>query len=822
MQNSINTRLSVRNLAGCRYRDTCRNGQKGALMIVLIVALVVLSALSGGLVYIFSSSTLNPVSGMYTQRAYYNAEAGLRYMKANYVWAVDKLVLSSQTLTLPGGGTANVTVTGLTGTFVPATATVTASSGSTITISGTFPSASQSLPQFFKRDDGSNTIYRYTGISGAILSGVYPAFSFTSGGITTVASATITSKGTFKNVSRTITSIWPVTDSVEKPNGETTLNVNNWEISPYTELPADILAQVSNALSTIASWFHIDIAALTPMQILQWMADIPGWLLYPAPDCAGGRSSWSYYSWGNFQEASIDGNEAIQTNVYANRFFLRYLPNGDGNFYNDAWVHGGQKLSYDAQAKIKVGGLLSRQYLVGLSVRADSHSNSQLFNPVAVDQFGISYAMGHNNQFRLPTDNDPYIVFWRSVGNSFKLIAYKKLTDAEGAVVEDIYFSDDMSSIENGWTHPINTHCASCGWTVAASDRGQSRNGYLIWTSGDSILVGFYPWIILQRTFIDNPIPASVPAATLSFWYKKRTVAPTSWRNWIPAEVRIAPVGIADGAGGKINGSEFTPTDTWQQMLISLDNTQLNFIRAGGRIQFFVQTPPGSILTLTTCPPGSPCSADFLIDDVVIKSIKLADWATLGVRVRETSSPSRSNEFEIFYGSTAPNGTTSRTTSLDINRAAYPRFADGITVANWLPQSPINTITTTTDDKFTLVSSDPNTSTATANPWYWWYDSDGNYTTAANGASYPTSSARITEDNCSYTLTTSGGGSLETNAVIKTSGINCRTTDTMSYTACTDEFALHVYSPNTYNTFFDDIFVQTTAGTPLYNPGIQY
>ena len=215
MYNSMNSKPSVRYLVGCR-QHTFRNGQKGALLVVLIITMVVLSLLSGGIVYIFYSSTLNPVSGNYAQRAYYNAEAGFRYVTALYRVAGDKTVFNQyatpQTITLPGdGGTVAVSVTTPT-TFATATAAVSGSNLVLSGINGTFPPG----PGFFTKS-GYSTVYRYTGINTAggttTLTGIFPT-GFTGGAITTKEQTTITSKGTFGNgfwnVSRTVAYSWPL------------------------------------------------------------------------------------------------------------------------------------------------------------------------------------------------------------------------------------------------------------------------------------------------------------------------------------------------------------------------------------------------------------------------------------------------------------------------------------------------------------------------------------------------------------------------------------------------------------------------------------
>ena len=221
MHEAMNTKPSIRNLVGRRYRHTFRNRQKGALLIGLIITMVILSALGGGMVHIFSSSTLNPISGNYAQRAYYNAEAGFRYVTALYRVAGDKTVLnpyinSPQTITLPDGGTAVVSVT-LPTTTATATAAVSGYNLVLSGISGTFPTA----PGFFTKN-GIATVYRYTGINSVTVSGIttttltgiFPT-GITSGAITTKEQTTITSQGKFGGgfVSRTVKYTWPLSAS---------------------------------------------------------------------------------------------------------------------------------------------------------------------------------------------------------------------------------------------------------------------------------------------------------------------------------------------------------------------------------------------------------------------------------------------------------------------------------------------------------------------------------------------------------------------------------------------------------------------------------
>jgi prepilin-type N-terminal cleavage/methylation domain-containing protein len=63
-------------------------GQRGAMLVTLIAAMVVFAALGAVMIGMFGSSALNQVAGNNSQRAYYLAESGFRYAASRYI-AVD-------------------------------------------------------------------------------------------------------------------------------------------------------------------------------------------------------------------------------------------------------------------------------------------------------------------------------------------------------------------------------------------------------------------------------------------------------------------------------------------------------------------------------------------------------------------------------------------------------------------------------------------------------------------------------------------------------------------------------------------------------------
>lgn len=756
------------------------NRQRGALLMGLIAAIVIVSALGAGLIYIFSSSNLNPISGNYAQRAYLNAESGFRYLTALYRVDGNQSLfnVTYQNLSLPSGGT--VTVYGTTpNDEATATATVTGSTLNLTILSGTsFPAA----PGIFKI---GNTSYRYTGKSGNTLSNIrpWPLTGFTEGStvLTAVQQTKITSTGTFGggfwNVSRTINYVWPlsgtmgpVNDGDRPPDNQ---DVTKFIYSKLNKDGSDLIAAIVNAFRNLIALFTGKPAAsITGVDVMRWWFEDQGRAIYPSSGCGYLAESWGLYNW--------DSDESAIKATMADRFFLPY----NYNFLTE-WQTQDSRLNYDGQTKIKVDGWLAKQYLVGLSVRADTQCWSG-GKPVSIHQYGISYAKGHNNKFYLPNSYDPFIVFWRSVGDTFRLIAYKKLAVGDG-VIEGLSFFDDMETDPNGWTAEKTGHSPLPEWSTSQSySSSHSRRLKADYQFGDILPVQAR----IKRTV--NFSGAST--ATISFWHKRGSV----WNNSPSAMLQIY------GSGSWHTVRSFTPGADWTKeeppVQVSNADSILWDLGSATEIRFVVQADGGW--------PGR--AAEMYIDDVQIVAQRLVDYATIGVRVREKGTTDNlSNEFEIFYGDTT-SSSGNGTAVVDNNRGSNPRNQ-----TNWMPM-PMSKLTSA-KDRFTVASSvSDNADTAAANPWYW---VNG---TAASSVSYtdPTSGF----DNCTYTLT--NGGSLERSSIIKTSGANCRTTDKIypNYTSgsAPEEFGIHIYSDISFNTWFDDTNILITGRNSAYERPFQY
>jgi|GEM_PF-2117521 len=495
MNNSHKKYLAIGAPVAGRRRRAFLQNQRGSLLIGIIATIVILSALSGGLLYIFSSSSLNPVSGNFAQRAYLNAEAGINYVKALYRNAQSpaegKTLLqtyeSEQTINMPDGGSAEVIISGLESNYVPAEATYVSGANATLTLTpttGSFPDP----PGFFrKRND--QTIYRYTGKTSdngnIILTGISPSVTGTSGVVfVTNEQITIDSQGTVGlglwNVNRKISYTWPLSGSKhgvsDPPPPPDNGNVRNDNPSFLNEILAEGLAAFIN---TIRVLLGMDPSA-SATTVLQWWFNIGGGIA-PSSGCGLLVDSFGLY----YKDGNAIRVDAL-TGTYGGGFFLPFNINNTYPSYRnfgEVWSSQGNRLSYDAQTKIKIDdGWFADRYLVGLTVRADSQCWANALNWVNTPQYGISFAKGHNFKFRLPTSDDIYIVFWRKFSESnYRLIAYKRIGPGEG-IGQTVFFEDDMEyavgETPTAWEVKSIDGSASDAWTMTSASSYSPSHSY--------------------------------------------------------------------------------------------------------------------------------------------------------------------------------------------------------------------------------------------------------------------------------------------------------------------------------------------------------
>jgi len=660
----INTKLSGRMLVDCACRRALCNGQQGGLMIGLIITMVILSSLSAGIVYIFSSSTLNPISGNYAQRAYYNAEAGFRYVTSLYrsgnITEFNTYIAAPKTLALPDGGTVIVQVTA---PIPSATAnTSAAGGGSTLELTNTtgFPS-----PKGFFTIGTANTVYRYTGVSGTTLTGIYPNTGTVASGVTikTKEQVTITSKGTFGsgllNVSRTVNYAWPLSSSGEPDES--------------TDSPA------------------------------------------PGVNPGSPGSNWNAPSAGAFTVDTSTGQPALKLtdqSIYScvsspdTYFSLMSLKWGsDFANFSKSWSGNNKTLSYDAQVKMKLHQLIGdgttyNHYMAGMVFRLGTTGNVE-----DVSTLGVSFLRG-NDGTTWGDDIDyiedsvvpdavqdlPLIVLWQKNGCGMQWIAYKVLSPT---------FDTGNGTLTNaGSPHYVigATSGARARISVNTSDNGVTGSitgvsvAFSTFQDGENLLQ------LTRQSSLSARVDTPISSTSIDY---------DNGRNADHVNVGMA-------AGDLIEGVNSGATATIQSV-----TTAGSWINGNARgTIYFVGTSVGTFLnneTLRIYRTGTIPVATYRVglSDVLTSSNMqyIKDWSTLILRIEEkqategTFSGSYVNNIQVYLGDVNAHGTPTGS-PLDILRLTNPRWSNPAAAGDvqWPPNAGWSLVPLEpTIDHFTLV-----------------------------------------------------------------------------------------------------------------------
>lgn len=421
MENTNNIKRSTRYLIPCTHADQFQKTQKGALLVGLIIVMLIFSILSGAMVYLFSSSTIGAAFANSSQRAYYAAEAGARYVIAQYRHTTPQMTTAqfaalSGTITLPNNnGKAEVTITdSMSGVTVDPTTTSAETKsldvGGTLTVNDAtnFPAKNG----FFKIAGYPSITFRYKTRTGNQLQLVTGQGSTTVNVITgTTVTApkgqvSIISKGFYPSdslTSRTIEYGWLLSGGQQggkkQFHDQFTTNDDNWntaqglgshEVSgeAMNVTPAVPPASGSNytcwrdgnSLWAINTWKDTDE------------------LLKQAWNDAGGCSSYDV-------QVKVSNTEHYWMAGLGFRF--RY-PNS-----SDAYTYGVSFIRH------RLWG-----WIWWTTYYDDIHPDLRIPETLPTGFFGTSYT-------------DPYIVLWQRTGSgvgcagAFKIIAYRKITAAD-------------------------------------------------------------------------------------------------------------------------------------------------------------------------------------------------------------------------------------------------------------------------------------------------------------------------------------------------------------------------------------------------------
>lgn len=766
---------------GRKYCHISQSGQRGALLIGLVIAMVILSALGAGTVYFFSSSVMDPVFSNFAQRAYYAAESGMRYAVSKYRYTTPTMnkvqfiayvnTGGGTTLTFPKNGQAILTAVDnmpLATADVPQSAAnataITLNTGDSLTLVDDTNTAKLPSANGFFQIDGVTGYFRYKERSGNILQKIYgPGMPVTvpAGAAITVPweQVEITSKGYYPTagilgMSRTVEYAWVLSGKGGGPSSDPV----NPDFDP-------------------TQW-HID-KTRTRQGITEYFG--------------GPGGSWGSVVFDTAEDAIrvYSTQSAAQT-----RFILGY----NKEFFYNEWLRQGNYLTYDVQTKIKTWnateGLHLYNYNAGLAFRlwGDSANYTTL---------NASFARGTNVPFDLPNPQNSYIILWRDrQGQQRELLAYKPVTSADGVIVDAdnpaVLFSESLA----GAPYPTETDPltlifwspdpATSWLPVQVTDSTNpeysthpdyATSGFIGGESGNKILTLKEAW------------PTPNMKCDLIFYHKADFAPSTS------GIVELSVDGGTTWLGPVVSyGSNYSTS--WAKVRINIDSYIL------GKESSSYPLPVKIRFKLSQS--AETKTSSWSVDDVSIVTYEnqqyLRDWSTMLVRIRELPAPSgpstvfgandRVNEIQIFYGTTTQHGNVDATprTPLDTNRYANPRCvptydADGNLlpcIGNWPPYDFATLQSSPEFDKFTLVSD-----------WTGWL----------NGAitNFPfTNSEDPNQPPCKFEL--AGSGDYENVSIIRT---NCYVTTT--YPANTNsEIGLTAYGAAVAgNVYFDDFGIGT-------------
>lgn len=419
MENTNNIKRSTRYLIPCTHTDQFQKTQKGALLVGLIIVMLIFSILSGAMVYLFSSSTIGAAFANSSQRAYYAAEAGARYMIAQYRHTTPQMTTAqfaalSGTITLPNNnGKAEVNITdSMSGVTVdPMTTSAETKSldvGGTLTVNDAtnFPLKNG----FFKIAGYPSITFRYKTRNGNQLQLVTGQGSTT---VSVTAGTTVTApKGQVSIVSK---GFYP-SDSLTSRTIE-----YGWLLSSEQQAGKK---QFHDQFNNDDNWNTAQ--GLGSHEVSGGAMNVT-----PAVPPASGTN---YTCW-------RDGNSLWAINTWKDTEEL----------LKQAWNDAGGSLSYDVQVKVSN---TEPYWMAGLGFRFRYPNSSDAYTYgvsfIRHRLFGVViwtfYADDIHPDLRIPEPlptgigyiyTDPYIVLWQRTGSGvgcagdFKIIAYRKITAAD-------------------------------------------------------------------------------------------------------------------------------------------------------------------------------------------------------------------------------------------------------------------------------------------------------------------------------------------------------------------------------------------------------
>lgn len=477
-----------------RFFSTGRRGvlalprsQKGGVLIGLIVTMVIFGFIGAAMISLTNTSTFSQIGGHTSQKAYYLAEAGMRYAASEFLAATDEIAkddvleaLNDETFTMGDDGEFRLKVFPYyftTGTDPKGTKTLKAKFPGSVpagisipTTDGYLKIRNETAPRQYSSYTLNksnitftmvNTLPSYTENSNVLFVGQAKAGTLSRNANLTLSSGS----GAFPLINGTFT-IGTSASLKGSTNDVYVYESRSGDILENVRLSKDInenfpsLTVPANAFITSMKFVRLDSTGTfsqgTPLEATRNISySLPiGWVSGEGDgkkaefiDTFEDLSHWWTGSGeaGKHEIKTVDGSKALAVTGTSSpawdlfgwyeRASLLTLNWGSTEAdLNQSWALSDYLLSYDTQVKIRVNG--QNYYMAGLVFRVDTGGN----------MYGVSFLRANRGVGFLGIDNDripdefcpavsgPMIVLWQDTSSGRKWLAYKELSTTDGVV----------------------------------------------------------------------------------------------------------------------------------------------------------------------------------------------------------------------------------------------------------------------------------------------------------------------------------------------------------------------------------------------------
>ncbi|MFW5975553.1 MAG: hypothetical protein ACOCP6_02210, partial [Desulfosalsimonas sp.] len=454
----------------CRLLQHGRN--RGAALIPIIIAIVIISTIGAVLLSLSSVGTFTPILGNSAQRAYYLAESGYRYAALKFRQGGESTVddINDQTLQVgdnqeftlqlrthklqvtAGGGSDTLNTEAAFG-YVPEFENIEEEKTGYLKI-GDIPAEEHEFSDVSMPDTNSIDFQSAEGTWSAS-SGDQARFAALSTETSDLAEGGDLQVQSDTNAVR----FFPEHNGRFSADGKTyqyaTRDGQNYMLRGITRVDGDWEPPALEDGDEIVLIDFVEVNSTGSYG--QGVFGATRKLTYHVPfsESAGGErfhdtfddmENWEESAQGGHDLEEVDGDSALvvdDTSGIYSRSLIEFNRDADQNVdLEDAWSRAGNYLSYDAQVKIMVDE--EANYLDGISFRLDEEGSyyglSLLYTEAEYDLDGIPDGI-------VPKHNTPLIVLWETDESGWprNWIAYHELPEYN-YVTQNIFFEDDVES----------------------------------------------------------------------------------------------------------------------------------------------------------------------------------------------------------------------------------------------------------------------------------------------------------------------------------------------------------------------------------------